>query len=358
MALKGLSLFASAGIAEMNLIQCNIEMKLANEILPVRAKMHEFWHPHSKMICGDITQDEIKNQIIETAKKLKIDFILATPPCQGVSLIGKNKNNIDMLKDKRNFLIFEAFSIIDNIKPKVVVIENVARFLDMLFPYKNDYKNIDFIIRDKYSNEYNIDINIYNCADYGIPQNRLRAIIVMTNKMFVYTRPEKHKKIITVKEAIGSLPSLESGETSNIKNHNARKHIEAHILAMKHTPTGRSAFENEVYFPKTKKGERVKGYKASYKRIEWDKPAPTITMRNDCLSSQSNVHPGRLKSDGTYSDARVLTLRELFILSSINADLDIPHFVSDIQIRQMIGEGVPPLLLEKICSNIKENISE
>ncbi|MCR8679724.1 MULTISPECIES: DNA cytosine methyltransferase [Campylobacter] len=80
MALNGLSLFSSAGIAEMNLANCNIKMKLANELLPIRAKTHEFWHPNSKMICGDITQSEIKNEIIKEAKKAKIDFILATPP--------------------------------------------------------------------------------------------------------------------------------------------------------------------------------------------------------------------------------------------------------------------------------------
>ncbi|WRB84621.1 DNA cytosine methyltransferase [Helicobacter pylori] len=354
--LIGLSLFASAGLAEMNLSQCNIDMKLANELLPIRAKTHEFWHPNSKMICGDITQSETKNKIIKEAKKIKTDFILATPPCQGVSLIGKNKSNSDMLKDKRNFLIFEAFEVIDSIKPKVVVIENVARFLDMLFPYDNEFKNIEFIIRHKYSKEYNIDINVYNCADYGVAQNRLRAIIVMTNNDYIYNRPQKNNRVISVREAIGHLPSLESGETSNIKNHNARKHIEAHILAMKHTPTGHSAFENKIYFPKTKEGKRARGYMASYKRIEWDKPAPTITMRNDCLSSQSNVHPGRLQSDGTYSDARVLTLREIFILSSMNADLDVPKFASDIQIRHMVGEGVPPLLIEKICKNINKII--
>ena len=111
---------------------------------------------------------------------------------------------------------------------------------------------------------------------------------------------------------------------------------------------------HEIYFPKNSNGERLKGYSATYKRIEWDKPAPTITMRNDAISSQSNVHPGRLLENGLYSDARVLTLRELFILSSINPDIDIPDFTSDIQVRFMIGEAVPPKLMEAICKNIKE----
>ena len=89
--------------------------------------------------------------------------------------------------------------------------------------------------------------------------------------------------------------------------------------------------------------------------MDWDKPAPTITMRNDCISSQSNVHPGRELPDGTYSDARVLTIRELFILSSINPDLDVPPFVSDIQLRHMIGEAFPPKLIHELVIGLKKN---
>ena len=300
----------------------------------------------------DINRD-IKNEIINCSIKEKVNFILATPPCQGVSLIGKNKSNDEMLNDSRNFLIFHALEVIDAINPKVVVIENVDRFLKMKFPFKKSFYNIEHILRSKYEDKYSISVKIYNSQDYGIPQNRKRVIIVMCDKDYCFTEPQK-QKIITVKEAIGNLPSLEAGEKSNIKNHYAREHTEAHILCMKHTPTGHSAFENKIYFPKNKNGKRLKGYSATYKRIDWNKPAPTITMRNDAISSQSNVHPGRLLPNGLYSDARVLTLRELFILSSIDPDLDIPNFVSDIQIRFMIGEAVPPKLIETICKNIRE----
>lgn len=350
---KGLSLFASAGIAEMNLANCGINVVLANELLPVRAKAHEYWHPNAEMICGDITQDTIKNNIIDNSLKYGIDFILATPPCQGVSLIGKNKSNDDMVKDPRNFLIFHAFDIIDKVNPKVVVIENVPRFLKMNFPYSNGMHNLEYILKDKYSGKYNIITNVYNAQDYGVPQSRQRAIVVMFNNEYTFEDPSKQKPI-TVREAIGSLPSLESGQSSNIKNHTARTHTPENIVCMQHTPSGHSAFENKEFYPKKTNGERATGYSASYKRIDWDKPAPTITMRNDAISSQSNVHPGRLLPNGLYSDARVLTLRELFILSSINPDIDIPPMISDIQIRHMIGEAVPPRLLEAVCKNIRK----
>ena len=352
---KGLSLFASAGIAEFGFEDTDVDIILANELLPKRMEVHKFWHPNTLTICGDITDETVKNEVIHLSLEKDVNFIFATPPCLGLSLIVKIKSNEQMLKDSRNYLIFHTFYIIDLIQPEAVLIENVSRFFKIKYSINQKFMTIEEIIRDKYGDLYNLDFSIFNAADYGVPQNRERAIIRMWKKHLKWENPKKQKQV-TVREAIGDLPSLESGEVSNIKNHYARVHTKEHILCMKHTPTGKSAFENEIYYPRSKKtGERLKGYAATYKRISWDKPAPTITMRNDCISSQSNVHPGRLKDDGTYSDARVLTIRELFILSSVNPDLDLPPFVSNIQIRHMIGEAVPPKLIYEIVKGLHEN---
>ncbi|ATG97433.1 DNA cytosine methyltransferase [Mesoplasma lactucae] len=350
-----LSLFSSAGIAEFGFDGTDSKVVLSSELLPIRAKTHQFWHPKTEMICGDITEKSIKDKIINEAKKKKVNFIFATPPCQGVSLIGKNKSNDQMLSDDRNYLIFDVFDIIDELDPEYVMIENVARFFKIKYPSNGSLKSIEEIVRNKYSDKYNLSFEIFDAQYYGVPQHRERSIIRMWKDGNDWEEPKKHKPI-TLREAIGDLPSLESNETSNIKNHNARKHTPEHIEILSHTPSGHSAFENEIYYPKNKKtGERVKGYAASYKRMSWDEPAPTITMRNDCISSQSNVHPGRKRPDGTYSDARVLSLRELFILSSLNPDMDIPNFSSDIQIRQMIGEAVPPKLINSLLKGLKKN---
>lgn len=350
--MTGLSLFACAGIAEMNLKKL-VNIVVANELIPIRCRIHEFWHPNAEMVCGSITDEFVKQTIIDKSLEKGVDFVLATPPCQGVSLIGKNKRNAQFLEDPRNYLIFHALDVVDAIKPKVVVIENVDRFAKMLFPYNEDLRSIEDILRDKYGSEYGISVNVYNAADYGVPQARKRLIIVMCKDGYFFKSPDKVEKPVTVREAIGDLPSLESGETSCIKHHNARTHTPAHVLCLKHTPTGCSAFQNKTYYPKKPDGTRITGYPYTYKRIDWDKPAPTITMRSDAISSTHTVHPGRLLKSGLYSDARVLTLRELFILSSINPDIDLPSFASESQIRQVVGEAVPPLLMESICKNIK-----
>ena len=176
----------------------------------------------------------------------------------------------------------------------------------------------------------------------------------MWKNEFKWDNP-KIQEIITMEDAIGHLPTLESGEKSNIKNHYSRTHTEAHIKIMKHTSTGKSAFQNEIHYPKKANGEKIKAFRNTYKRQSWDKPASTITTSNGSISSQNSVHPGRLQKDGTYSDARVLTIRELFILSSLNPDLDVPTFTSDIQIRNIIGEAVPPKLIHEIVVGLKLN---
>ena len=89
--------------------------------------------------------------------------------------------------------------------------------------------------------------------------------------------------------------------------------------------------------------------------MKWDAPAPAVTMRSDAISSQENVHPGRKLEDGTYSDARVLTLRELFIVSSLPEEWEFPDWASDAFIRQVIGEAIPPLLTFNIVNLLESD---
>ena len=112
--------------------------------------------------------------------------------------------------------------------------------------------------------------------------------------------------------------------------------------------------KNEVYYPKKKDGSRIKGFHNTYKRMRWDAPAPARTMNNGNIGSHNNVHPGRKLPDGTYSDARVLTMRELFIVESLPADWDIPEGITDSFMRRMIGEAIPPRLAYNIVKTIGE----
>nr|WP_317404444.1 DNA cytosine methyltransferase [uncultured Helicobacter sp.] len=349
MRLSGVSLFASAGLAEMYLNDCGIDIVVANELLEQRAKLYRQHHKNSKMICGNILDDEIFKEILKHTPK-QLDFLLASPPCQGMSVAGKNRNMQKMLDDKRNFLIFRVIEFIKITNPKYILIENVPAFLKIKFIHNNQTKSIIDILKDTFKT-YNIEFGIYDSADYGVGQTRKRAIVKMYQKGLVWNQPNKQRRL-SVKDVIGSLPSLEAGESSNLKWHFARKHTKAHIECMRHTKSGDTAFNNDKFYPRNK-GKRIKAYNTTYRRIKWDEPAPTITIRNDAISSQNNVHPGRLKSDGTYSDARVLTPLELMLLSSLPTDWDIPADTPELLIRRCIGECIPPLLVKEIVSGIQ-----
>ena len=347
---KGVSLFSSAGIAEIFLQNVGIDIVVANEIIKERADLYKYQYPTANMICGDILDEKVYNSILESTPE-HLDFLLASPPCQGMSVAGKNRFLDQMMSDPRNSLVLKVVDFIQRKNPDFVLIENVPTFLKLQIAYNGEIKNVIDILKDEFSKEYDIDAQIFDAQDYGVPQRRKRTIVRMCKHGRIWNNPQKCPTI-TLRDAIGDLPSIEAGEKSDIKWHFARTHSPIHIECMKHTPTGHSAFENDVYFPRNSKGERVRGYNTTYRRINWDEPAPTITMRNDAISSQLNVHPGRLQEDGTYSDARVLTPLELMILNSIPRDWNIPDNTSEILIRKVIGESIPPLLIKKIVEQI------
>lgn len=349
--LTGLSLFASAGIGETYFKDVGIDIKVANELLEKRADLYRAINPETTVVCGDITKDEVFSKILASCPK-KVDFILASPPCQGMSVAGKNRCQKTMEADERNYLITYVVKAIKATNPDYILVENVPALLKLELQYVGKYRTVLDILQYEFGEQYEIDSMVVDSADYGVPQTRLRAIIKMNRKGKRWSWPLKKDKI-TVRDAIGHLPSLEAGEHSEIKWHFARKHSKDNILWMKHTPTGKSAFSNPVYYPQKKDGTRVKGYESSYRRIRWDAPAPTITIRNDCIASQRNVHPGRLLPDGTYSDARVLTPLELMLLNSLPANWNIPDDTPELLIRQCIGESIPPLMLKEIVRGIE-----
>lgn len=349
--LLGISLFASAGIGETYLEDIGIDIVVANELLEKRANLYQKLYPQSQMISGDITNQAIFDSIVALSPP-KIDFLLASPPCQGMSIAGKNRNNESMIDDKRNYLFLYVVDLIKIKSPDYVLIENVPALLKLKIIYNNQPMMVLDILKHEFSDEYEIQGEIVDSADYGVPQTRLRAIIRMNKKDKVWYPPIKVKHKITVEEAIGHLPSLEAGECSIIKWHFARKHSDNNILWMKHTPTGETAFNNVIHFPQKTDGSRIRGYESSYRRIHWDKPAPTITIRNDCIASQRNVHPGRKLADSTYSDARVLTPLELMLLNSLPENWHIPDDTPELLIRQCIGESIPPLMIKSLVQGI------
>lgn len=370
--MRALSLFANIGVAEAYLKNIGIDVVVANELIERRAKLYSEIYPNTEMICGDIKQDEIKQRIIALSLEKNVDIIMATPPCQGMSTAGQQNEN-----DERNQLICHVLEIAHNILPNYIFIENVPLFLQTMISDGDKKILIPELIEKKLGSEYTINTYVIDTKNYGIPQTRERAIILLSRKGIKkqWILPQKEKKIVTMREAIGELPELdpyvkdvseeerekmfplyEQRRVEALKIspwHIPPHHVKRQVVVMQHTPTGCSAFDNPEYFPVKENGKPVKGYHNTYSRQNWDMPAYTVTMDNRKISSQNNVHPGRLigkdsKGNEIYSDARTLTLYELMRIMSLPEDWPVPLNTSEAFLRRIIGEGIPPLFVKKV----------
>ena len=368
--IRAVSLFANVGIAETYLNDVGVEVKVANELVEERAKFYSHLYPDVKMIVGDITEESVFSTVIDAAKAENVEMLIATPPCQGMSCAGRKDP-----KDSRNFLIFYAVEAIKALKPRFVILENVTMQQHTQILYKDEYIFIPQYVENELGAYYNFNSDrIVNTMDYGIPQSRQRYIYLLVRKdeSITWEFPEKENHVITMKEAIGQLPSLdpclrEESERWRFPDYEKKKeqglmvskwhvppvHSWKQVEWMIHTPSGKSAFKNEHFYPMTK-GRRVKGAPRTYMRMFWEKPATTIMQNSGVISAFSTVHPGRCIVDSDndeeriYSDARALTIYELLILSSLPLNWNIPEWADDVLIRKVIGEGIPPLLIKKV----------
>lgn len=365
-----LSLFANIGVAEAYLDEIGFNVAVANELIERRANLYSEIYPNTKMICGDITNETVYRNIVSSAIAANIDIVMATPPCQGMSTAGQQDAD-----DFRNTLVCPVINIVKDIKPRYVFLENVPMFLNTTISVNGEYILIPELLDRELSKDYFIRKYVINTQDYSVPQMRERAIILMTRKGEPeWLLPGKDKKIVTMEEAIGHLPPLDPYITDIDENellemfpqfferkkkaekvskwHTPPHHIKRQVVAMQHTATGCTAFDNPKYFPIKEDGTPVKGYHNTYKRQNWNTAAYTVTMDNRKISSQNNVHPGRYigedeNGDKLYSDARTLTLHEIMIIMSLPKNWAAKTRATEAFLRRIIGEGIPPLFVKK-----------
>ena len=371
--LRGVSLFANVGIAEAYLDSIGVDMKVANEFIPQRAHFYQDVYTKTHMICGDIKDDNIRTQIVEEAIERNVNFVMATPPCQGMSMAG-NRFEFDI----RNELIYYAVDVIKRVNPEYALIENVPTILKTKIAVDGEIMLIPDYLKKELGENYIFNKeSLVKAMDYAIPQMRERNIflLVRKDKNVKWEFPPK-ERIVTLEEAIGSLPSLDpllregldftlqkfpNNEKKKEKAaaispwHKPPKHSWKQVEWMMHTPSGKSAIYNKVYYPQKENGVHIVAHHNHYRRMAWEKPSRTITQNNGVISSLACVHPGRpYIKDGEvlYSDPRVLTIYEILIVSSLPLDWPIPMWANESLIRKVIGEGIPSKLIKVIVEQL------
>ena len=413
-----LSLFSSAGIGELGLKASGFRILLSNELLQNRCALYQENYPETKSLCGDIWV--LREQIIKEWQKFNVGnpfMIYATPPCQGMSFnsVGKRLQEIRAGRqpkdDPRNRLIIPTIDIIKKLRPEWVLLENVQGMENTIIPISDGiYKNIIDYIKEELCPEYLGGPEVVNCADYGIPQTRIRLITIFSrtpNGKAYYKRngsfmpPSSHsesgtdgkKKWVTLREVIGNLPPL-SGEKGKNKDANIPWHI---VPVMKpdkfwwveNTPYNETAYNNQcvscgysdnprhgmqfkngrhiskkdtpIYCQKCGAllprptmidkvtGERrmIKGFDSAYRRIVWDAPSGTLTQLFQSEASDKKIHPTQNRTLSIYEALCIQTIAEYDYNFCIKGKDITPNSCC-----QVIGESVPPKLIELISRNI------
>lgn len=370
---KALSMFSNVGVAETYFEDLGIDVVVANELLEERALFYSHLYPETDVICGDITEPEIFERVKRKSKEENVNLVIATPPCQGMSCAGSKNPD-----DPRNYLIYYAIKMIKQLQPDLVMLENVPMQMHTKIEYRNEKVLIPDFIEAELGNEYNFNTNrVINCMDYGVAQSRQRYIYLLSKRSLniEWEFPQKKQKILTLRDVLYDLPSLdpllrEQNERWRFPDYEVKRekglevskwhtppvHSWKQVEWLIHTPSGFSAFKNDIYYP-CKDGRRIKGAPRTYMRMSWDKPATTVMQNSGVISTFSTVHPGKMLCGGDeeerrYSDARTLTIYELLIVSSLPIDWDIPEWAGETLIRKVIGEGIPPLLVKRALEQI------
>lgn len=380
-----ISLFSSAGVGcygfKMEGYYCIATAELLERRLKIQ-KYNDKCFFDSGYVCGDMTQQETKDKIYSQLDFWKrnyhvddLDVVIATPPCQGMSVANHKKKD----ELKRNSLVVESIGMIKTIHPKFFIFENVRAFLKSICTdLDGNDKSIKEAIDVNLGGLYSIAYNVLNFKDYGCPSSRTRTLVIGVRKdilditpydLYPEVQPER-----TLRDIIGNLPSLKvMGEVCpNDIYHNFRPyapHMESWIADISE---GQSAFDNPdpAKRPHTvKDGVIVPNAQKNgdkYTRQCWDKVAPCIHTRNDIMASQNTVHP---------SDNRVFSVREVMRMMSVPDSFkwtertleelnaltpkEKAAFLKkeEMNIRQNLGEAVPTIIFKQVAHNMARALS-
>lgn len=320
-----IDLFSGAGGMSLGFNNSGFKNIFSIDIEPSFCETYRTNFPNHTLIEKDISSLN-KEEINLLLKNQDVDVIIGGPPCQGFSMAGNIGRKF--IEDSRNQLFKEFSRIVEIVRPKYFVMENVAR----LFTHNkgetkkeilNIFKNLG----------YNLDCRIVNTADFGIPQYRSRVLFIGNRVSDTIIFPEKKvDKLMSIKEAIDNLPRLNSGEKSNIPNHNAMNHSEQMIHKMSFVSDGGNRDEiPENLRPKS-------GDIRKYVRYRSSEPSFCIT--------------GDMRKVFHYSQNRALTVRELATIQTFPMDFVFKGTV--ISQQQQVGNSVPPDLSKEIALAIKK----
>jgi len=392
------SIFSGAGLSDLGYSLSGFRFILQVEQHARRAEIGQVNFPESYWMIGDVKK--IRADIVEAFREQfdgRLDLLTVTPPCQGMSSSnpsrGRRKTGETQQLEKLNRLILELIPLARDLNPRVIVAENIRQVLTLEVDYDGLTASIPEHLQRALDN-YAFYFGVINVADYGVPQDRRRALIVgvrrnepclsaLTDMELAPWPAASHSEGqvhgLPAWNSVGEWLDFMGYETLNSGCRESARGVDPlhfvphysgdrYLLVSDIPPnSGKSAYENDscpscdssgvrtgvVKCPRghlmrnrplVREGRKVrliKGFKSSYRRIDAQLPARTITTNSSHIGSDFKIHP---------REHRVLSILECADLQTVPRFWDwslalqgqpgrkpVPYLI-----RNLVGEAFPP----------------
>ncbi len=336
-----IDLFCGCGGTTQGLKNAGFRLLAAIDEDPLSVKTYRKNHKSVKV--WDTNIRNIKAKEIMDHCKLKpgdLDLLAGCPPCQAFSSICSLNGHRRIYDKKSKDLIFEYLRFVKQLHPKVILIENVPNFT-------NDYRfnQVRKVLREL---GYKGNPQIFNAADYGVPQRRRRMLFIGNRIGIIeYATTSGCNERYRVQDAIGHLsPPGNTGDALHDFPENRSEKVRQLIANIPKNGGSRHALGtcNQL---KCHRGND--GFNDVYGRMSWDNVAPTIT--GGCVNPSKGrfLHP---------TQNRAITLREAALLQSFPADYCFSLERGKYATALMIGNAFPPNFAEKHATKIIQHLEK
>jgi len=278
---------------------------------------------------------------LTTSPSGEVTLLFGCPPCQSFTILRRGGKTVP--RDQiRNALPMEYLRLVEEIRPRHLAFENVPGFSEGRWAdaFANFTTRLEVL-------GYRCVSDVVDAADYGVPQHRRRLLVVASRvaepTLPTATHGPGRLPYMTVRQAIGHLPSLASGERDpSDPMHYARRHKAIAVERLTHVPAGGGRADLP---PRLRLAchKDHRGHFDIYGRMRWDAPAPTLT------SGCTNMTRGRFAHPEQH---RAITLREAMLLQAFPASAALIGGVEAGSLQ--VGNAVPPLLAQRIGEAVLE----
>jgi DNA (cytosine-5)-methyltransferase 1 len=380
---SAIDLFAGAGGMSLGFENAGFDIPLAVEIDDWAVDTYRKNRENCNIVKSDIL--EIEDSFFQ--KYSGVDAVIGGPPCQGFSISASNRRDPD---DPRNYLYRQFLRVVKLVKPRMVFMENVKEIVKFKLP--DGKLLLDEIIFCLEELNYNVKVFIINAADFGIPQERIRFFMVASlgpipNILQAATFSETtdlfiQNKYRSVYLAISDLPIVyprqhEEGDifeyskqsendyqkrlrlgSTNIYNHIPMRHTDRTIEKFKMIRSqGVDSLPDDLRSRTRGDASKIsnKTYSQNHRRINPDKPSPTITAS----FYSSFIHPYQDRNLTVREAARIQSFPDSYVFHGKRTTLskkllEKKGIFEDVHLDQFnqVGNAVPPLLAEKFAGKI------